>query len=206
MTQVELAAFVESLEIPADRKAVVLAELSDHLICAREAAVRAGSDPDQAAREALGDLVALRRSLEAIEPAFRVSRVRALARGAIASLGIAVALDQGGPLMRGVVGAIVALAITALLAPPRALELLRAELRAENVRGLVFPGIPIGPAATYALTVLAGPYIFWIALIVERGHAGVDRVDVPWSAFAVAVSVWALFLVEAVRARRHATT
>jgi hypothetical protein len=198
MTQVELAAFVESLRIPADRKVVVLAELSDHLACA----LREGRDP----AEALGDLEALRRSLEAIEPAFRVSRGRALARGAIASLLIAVALDQGGPLMGGVVGAIVALALAALLAPPRALELLRAELRAPKMRGLVFPGIPIGPAATYALTVLVGPYLIWIALIVQRGYAGAHQVDSTWAAFALSTAVWTLFLVEAVRARRHATT
>ena len=40
----ELARFVASLAIPEDRKAVVLAELSDHVACARESAARDGRE------------------------------------------------------------------------------------------------------------------------------------------------------------------
>ena len=200
----ELERFVASLAIPEDRKTVVLAELADHVACARETAAREGRDPDAAARDALGSLEALRRSLETIEPAFRVCRLHALGRGALASLVVAVALDQGGTLMRGTLGALFALAVVALLAPPRALELLRAELRASPIRGALISGPPIGPALTYAFTVVSGPFLLWIALIVARAFGGVTALDVPWSAFAVVTPVYALLLVEGVRARRPA--
>src|SRR6478735_3674420 len=81
----ELERFVASLAIPADRKAVVLAELSDHVASAAEAAARDGVDPEAAGRAALGNLEALRRALEAVEPGFRVSRGHAFTRGALAS-------------------------------------------------------------------------------------------------------------------------
>src|SRR5262249_42638211 len=71
LVQDELARFVASLAIPADRKPIVLAELVDHATSAAEAATRDGRDPELAAREALGDLELLRRSLEAVEPACR---------------------------------------------------------------------------------------------------------------------------------------
>src|SRR4051812_22888641 len=108
--QDELERFVASLAIPADRKTVVLAELSDHVASAAEAAAREGLDPEAAGRNALGNLEALRRALEAVEPGFRVSRGRAFARGVVASLVVAVALDRGGPILHGVVGALFALA------------------------------------------------------------------------------------------------
>lgn len=204
----EVERFVASLAIPADRKAVVLAELLDHVACAREAATREGRDADAAGRAALGNLEALRRSLEAVEPAFRVTRVRALGRGILASLLVAVAIDQTGALLvhGALVGALLGIAIAVVLAPPRALELLRAELRAPRIGGTVagVRGLPIGPALTYAFTVMSGPFIVWIALIVARAYSGVLRLDVPDSAFAVMAAVYALLLVEGVRARRHA--
>lgn len=202
----ELERFVASLAIPAERKAIVLAELADHVASAAEAAAREGGDAEAAGRAALGNLEALRRSLEAVEPAFRMTRMRAFGRGAVASLLVAVALDRGG-IMRGAVGAVgalVALAIVALFAPPYALDLLRAELRAPRVRGALGRGLPIGPAITYAFTVLAGPFVVWIALIVQRASVGVLALDVPWTSFAVMTSVYALLLVELLRARRKA--
>jgi hypothetical protein len=197
----ELERFVASLAIPEDRKAVVLAELGDHLACARETAAREGRDPDAAERDALGGLEALRRSLESVEPAFRVSRWHALGRGALAGVLVAVALDQGGALMRGALGAVFALAVVLLLAPPRVLELLRAELRASPVRGTLVSGSPIGPALVYAFTVMSTPFCVWIALIVVRAQSGGTAVDVPWSAFAVMMAVYAVLFVEGVRAR-----
>jgi hypothetical protein len=146
----ELERFVASLAIPADRKAIVLAELTDHVLCAMDVAAREGRDLEAAGRAALGNLEALRRSLEAVEPAFRITRRSAWGRGVIASLLIAVSLDQGGTLMR-TVGALVALAVVAICAPPRAFELLRAEFRAPHIRGTlgISRGLPIGPALTY---------------------------------------------------------
>ena len=204
----ELERFVASLAIPADRKAIVLAELADHVACATEAAAREGLDPEAAGRAALGNLEALRRSLEAVEPAFRVTRRRAVARGLVAGLLVAIALDQGGPIMMGAVGALLAVTIAAVLAPPRALDLLRAELRAPRIRGAlgIARGIPIGPALAYAFTVVSAPFVVWIALIVQRAGAGVTHVEVPPSAFAVMTAVYLLLLVEAIRARRKAAT
>ena len=204
----ELERFVASLAIPADRKAIVLAELTDHVTSAAEAAARDGLDPEAAGRAALGDLEALRRSLEAVEPAFRITRASSMGRGVVASLLVAIALDQGGAIMRGAVGALVALTIVALFAPPRALDLLRAELRATRIRAAlgIGRGLPIGPALTYAFTVVSGPFLFWIALIVQRARVGITAVDVPWSAFAVATPVYLLLLVEAIRARRKAAS
>lgn len=194
----ELERFVASLAIPADRKAVVLTELRDHVACAVETARREGRDSEAAERAALGNLETMRRALEAVEPAFAVSRVQALARGIAASLVFAIALDQGGALMRGVVGMLVGLCMVALCAPPRVLELLRAELRAPRVAGLVVRGRPIGPAITYAYTVVSAPFLIWIALLLARVPS---RVDVPWTAFTVMFCVYALLLVEGVRAR-----
>jgi hypothetical protein len=202
----EIERFVASLAIPADRKAVVLAELVDHVACASEAAAREGRDAEAAGRAALGNLEALRRSLEAVEPAFHVTRAAALGRGVLASLLVALAVDQGGALAQGALGALVAIAIALVLAPPRALELLRAELRAPRIRGTVgaVRGLPIGPALTYAFTVMSGPFVVWIALIVARAYSGVLWLDVPDSAFALLLAVYAVLLVEAVRARRRA--
>ena len=199
----DLERFVASLAIPADRKTVVLAELLDHVASAREAAVRDGRDADEAERAALGNLEALRRSLEAVEPAFRIPRWHAIARGVVASIAIALVIDQGGALMRGPLGALVALALGIACAPRRALELLRAELRA---RGARVARVPIGPAIAYLYTVLSGPFVLWIGLIVFRAFAGTldFNFDVPISSFAVMAGVYALLFVEAFRARREA--
>jgi hypothetical protein len=198
----DLARFVESLVIPAERKRIVLAELTDHVACASEAAVREGRDPDAAARAALGDLEALRRALEAVEPAFQVTRWRALGRGLVAGVLVAVVVDQAGAILQGVVAA-VAVMIAALFAPPRALRLLRAELRAPDISGMFgLRGVPIGPAATYVYAVLSAPFLVWIGLIIGRGLAGDTALDTPWSAFAVATAMCAVLLVEGVRAWR----
>ena len=204
-TREELERFVASLAIPADRKAVVLAELSDHVACAREAAVRAGQDPEAAARGALGDLEAMRASLEAVEPAFRITRAHALARGLAAGVAVAIVVDQLQAVLAGSVAALAALAIVVVLAPRRSLDLLRAELRMPRIRGsLGTRGRPIGPALAYAVTVTAAPFVVWIALIVVRVVRGMTTFETPWSAFAVAVAVNLLLAVEAVRARRAA--
>jgi hypothetical protein len=202
----DLERFVASLAIPAERKAVVLAELADHAACAAEAAVRAGRDPQAAREAALGDLEALRGSLEAIEPGFRVTVRGAVARGALAAVLVAIALDQGGAIMRGGLGALVAIALAGSLAPPRILSLLRAELRAPRVRGWLGDsgGIPIGPALTYALIVMYAPFVIWIALIVVRALTGNLALEVPWSAFAVMTAGYLVFLVEGLRARTSA--
>ena len=204
--QDELARFVASLAIPAERKEVVLAELTDHVACATEAAMRDGRDPESAARAALGDLGALRRALEAIEPAFRVTRWHALGRGLLGGLVIALLLDQGGAIVVGAVGALLAVAIAAAFAPPRLLQLLRAELAAPRIPGAVrvIRGVPIGPAGTYLYTVWSTPFVVWIALIGVRAFGGVTTVDVPWSAFALPLAVCTLLLVEGLRARRTA--
>jgi hypothetical protein len=198
----DLEQFVASLAIPADRKVVVLAELSDHVACAREAAVRDGRDPELAGRAALGHLEALRRSLEAVEPAFHVSRRHAMARGIVAALLIALLLDQGPA---GLVGALIAVVLAGALAPPRALELLRAELRGPELRGTLGRSVAIGPALAYAYTVMSGPFVVWIGLIVVRAFRGTTDVDVPLSAFAVMAAVLMTLLVEGIRARwrRH---
>jgi hypothetical protein len=200
----DLERFVASLAIPADRKAVVLAELADHVGCAREVAARDGRDPDAAGRAALGDLEALRRSLEAVEPAFAITRRNAFVRGVIASLLVAFVIDRIGFVMHGMVGAIAALAIAVAFAPPRVLELLRADLRAPSVRGRFHRGAPIGPAIVYGYTVLSGPFLVWISLIVIRAIGGIYEVDVPNSAFALMVTVMAVLFVEMFRARRKA--
>jgi hypothetical protein len=198
----EIEAFVASLAIPADRKAIVLAELVDHVTSASEAAIREGTDPEVAARAALGNLEALRRSLEAVEPAFRVTRWHAIGRGVVAGLVVAILLDQGGPVMTGFVGAILAIAIAAVLAPTRGLALLRAELRAPRIRGVLGRGIPIGPALAYAYTVMSVPFLAWIAMIVVRAVRGMTVVDVPLSSFAVMAAVMVVLAVEGIRARR----
>src|SRR4051812_9336795 len=185
MTHDELEGFVASLKIPPARKTVVLAELADHLACAQQAAAHDGRDPQTATL----DLEALRPSLEAIEPAFGVTRIGAFGRGSLASLLVAVAIDRGGPALSGGVGALIVIGLAALLAPPRLLLLLRAEVRAPRVRGLVTSGRPIGPALTYLVTVLSGPFLIWIGLIITRAQAGQLALEVPPSAFAVMVAV-----------------
>ena len=109
--QQELERFVASLAIPADRKAVVLAELIDHVTCAREAATREGRDPDIAERAALGNLEALRASLERVEPAFRITRSRAMVHGIVAGALVAIEIDQIGPWLGGSVAAALAIAL-----------------------------------------------------------------------------------------------
>jgi len=200
----ELERFVTSLSIPADRKAIVLDELADHVACAREAAVRDGLDPDAAGRAALGDLAALRRSLEALEPAFTITRRNAFVRGIVASLLVAFVIDRIGFVMLGVVGAIAAFAIAAAFAPPRVLELLRADLRAPPIRGRFHRGVPIGPAIVYGYTVMSGPFLVWIGLIVYRALHGFYLADVPNSAFALMAAVLGVLAVEMIRARRKA--
>jgi hypothetical protein len=203
---VDLEAFVASLKIPADRKGVVVAELTDHVACAREAATRGGKDPDAAATAALGNLEALRRSLEAVEPAFGATRCQAFVRGLLASIVIAAALDIGGAFMAGIVGSLAVLVVAALLAPPHALQLLRAELRAPRVRGrLAGRGTPIGPALFYGFTIAVTPFLIWIGLIVARVLRGAIHFDTPPSSFAVAGAVLLLVMVETARARRRAT-
>ena len=199
-----LEQFVASLAIPADRKAVVLAELTDHVTCAAEAATREGRDPDAAARDALGNLDALRRSLEAIEPAFRVTRISAFARAVAAAALVAIVVDQLGMLAFGIIAAAAAIAIAAVLAPPRVFDLLRAELRAPRVRGTLLHGLPIGPALTYAFTVMSTPFLIWMAMIVQRAYGGMMIIHVPWSAFALMSFIYLVLLVEGIRARRAA--
>lgn len=198
----EIARYVASLAIPDERKAVVLAELLDHAASAREAAVREGRDPEVAAREALGDLEAMRRSLEAVEPAFHASRRATFVRGIVGGVAIAFVIDLLQTVALGVPAAIIALAIAALCAPPRVIELLRAELRGKRVKGTLGSGVPVGPAVTYGYTVMSTPFLIWIGMIVVRGFAfGTVHVDVPWCAFAVLAVVYGTLFVEMVRAR-----
>lgn len=191
MTKDDLEKFVASLAIPEERKQVILAELTDHLASSREA----NADVEI-------DLGALRKSLEAIEPAFGTTRLRAMGRGLIASLLIAAALDLGGPRLGEPMGALLVIVIAIALSPPRLLELLRAELRAPRVPSFLGRGRPIGPALTYLATVWYLPFVFWISLIAARAYAGRFSLEVPLSAFAVMTAVLGLLLVEGVRARR----
>jgi hypothetical protein len=203
----ELDQWVATLSIPAERKAVVLAELLDHAACAAEAAAREGRDPEVAAREAVGNLESLRRSLEAIEPAFGVTRWRATLHGLVAGALIALLIDFQGSTLACVLEAVAALGVAALCAPPRALELLRAELRAPRVRASVglagAGGVPIGPAVTYAFTVMYASVLVWIGQIVYITLEN-RSFDTPPNAFVVMAAVWLLLLVEGVRARLEA--
>lgn len=193
----ELDRFVASLAIPGDRKAIVRAELADHVACA----IRDGNDP----HAALGDLEALRRALEAIESAFRVPRWHAFVRGLVASLLVAIIIDRIGLRFYGIVPALSALAIGIGFAPPRTLELLRAELRGPRVRGAVLSGSRIGPALTYLFTIVSVPILVWTTLIfVNATVRGVTSFETPLSAFTLVVGVWSLVIIEAIRARRHA--
>jgi hypothetical protein len=187
-----LERFVASLRIPAERKAVVLEELSDHAASAGEAAKREGRDAEQAARAALGDLTALRRALEAVEPGFALTRVQAFVRGLGAALCVAAVLDLGGQATAGLLGSVAVIGIAALCAPPRLLALLRAEFR---------PRVPVGPAATYVVTVLSVPFMVWTAHIFVRVAAGATRVEVPASAVAFGAAICAVLAVEGVRSR-----
>lgn len=199
----QLSGFVESLAIPAERKPIVLAELVDHVTSAMETAVREGADPELAARAALGDLEALRAQLESVEPAFRFSRPWAIARGIVAALLVAIVVDRTVAMTMLWLGALAALAIVGALAPRRALEMLRAELRGPRVRGrLAESGIAIGPALAYALVVIAGPPVVWIGLITKHALAGDFLEQTPWSAFVVMAVIGLVIAVEAVRARR----
>ena len=222
----EIERFVASLRIPAARKAVVLAELLDHANSAAEAARRRGAGdaaPSDAAieaavREAMGDLEAMRASYESVEAGFGVSRRAAFGRGIAAAAIVAVALDQGASALHalggvamatahawtaGIGGAVFALVIAAVFAPPRLIELLRAELRAPRVHGRVVSGVPIGPAVTYLYTVLAAPVVVWMGMIVVRAIGGNTHVDAPLSAFAISAAVYGLLAVEGMRARRE---
>ena len=215
----EIERFVASLQIPAERKAVVLAELLDHAASAAEAARRAGRDDagvEAAVREAMGDLETLRPSYEAAEAGFGVSRAQAFVRGLAASLVIALALDQGAAVLHalgmampaartwsaGIGGAVFAVVIAVAFAPRQLVEMLRGELRAPRVRGRLGNGVPIGAAATYLYTVMTAPFVVWIAMIVVRAFGGMTEVDAPLSAFTLTVPVYALLGVEGLRARR----
>lgn len=215
----EIERFVASLQIPAERKAVVLAELLDHAASAGEAARRAGHDEagiEVAVREAIGDLEAQRASFEVAEAGFGVSRRQAFVRGLAAAAIIAVALDQGAAALHacgmamasartwsaGVGGAAFALVIAAVFAPRHLLEMLRGELRVPRVRGRLGSGVPIGAAVTYLYTVMSAPFVVWIAMIVVRAFGGMTEVDAPLAAFTLTVPVYALLLVEGMRARR----
>lgn len=193
----QLEAFVASLAIPADRKAVVLAELIDHVACAREQATRDGKDADEAERAVLGNLEALRHSFEAVEPAFTISRLHALVRGVVAGTIVALVLAFGGEVMTGIVGAVFAVAVAIVFAPPRVLELLRAELRARRA--------PFGPAITYAMGVHSTPFVIWIGMVVARALHGITDLDVTPSAFAITAFVWGVVAIEAIRVRRRVT-
>ncbi len=199
----EIERFVESLSIPADRKTVVLAELLDHAASAREAAVRDGRDPEAAERAALGELEKLRGSLERVEPAFRITRRQAVARGAMGGLLVAVMADQGGPLLAGALGALATIAIAIVFAPPRFFDLLHAEMRAPKVRGVVLSGVPIGPAASYCYAALSTPYLIWITLIVIRVLGGATSIDVPPVAITPMLGAYALMLYVGVRSIRR---
>ena len=196
MTREDVAAFVASLAIPEDRRQIVLAELLDHF----DNAIRDGVEPG------LGDLAELRARLENVEPAFRVSRGRAILHGLVAAIGVVVAFGLAGD---SPIGPLAAVAIAALLAPPRALALLRAELRAARVRGAfgVGGGVPVGPVLTYVFVVMCVPMLVAIAVLIAGGYLGVAA-HVPLSRlprFAMTVlAVYALLAVEAVRARRRA--
>ena len=193
----EVDRFVASLAIPDDRKAIVRAELADHVECA----LRDGNDP----RAALGDLEALRRALEAIESAFRVPRWHAFVRGLFASALVAFLIDRAGLAYYGIVPALATLAIAIGFAPPRTLELLRAELRVPPVRGGLFVGFRFGPALTYLLTIVAVPIIVWTTMIfVNATVHGVTSFETPLSAFTLVAAVWPLVIVEAIRARHRA--
>ena len=135
-----------------------------------------------------------------MEPAFQVSRASAFARGLVAAVVVAIIVDQTHAIMMGAFAALTALAIAAVCAPPRALELLRAELRAPRVRR----SVPIGPALTYAFTVLAAPFMIWISLIVVRVYGGLPSFDTPWCSFTLVTAVYLVLLVETLRARRQA--
>ena len=199
----EIERFVASLAIPADRKAVVLAELLDHVESARETAAREGRDPDLAEREAIGDLATLRHRFESVEPAFSITRRAAFVRGVIAGTAIAIAIDRLQMFALGFAGALVALAFAVACAPPRVMDLLRAELRAKRVKGTLGAGLPIAAAVTYGYTVTSVPFLIWIGMIAYRGLVdGNTHVDIPWSAFIVMSVVYATLFVEALRARR----
>jgi hypothetical protein len=201
----DIERFVASLAIPDDRKAVVLAELKDHAACAAETARREGRDPEAAQRAAVGDLEALRRSLEAVEPAFRITRWHSLLRGIVGGVVVAIVIDQLQDFMMGSVAALVALAIGVVCAPPRLREMLRAELRAKGVRSRLGRSVPIGPAITYVFTVMCTPALVWLGMIFVRALAGtITSVHAPWSAFVLQTACWVLLLVEGLRARRKA--
>ena len=201
----DIERFVASLAIPDERKAVVLAELKDHAESAAETARRDGRDPDAAQRAALGDLEALRRSLEAIEPAFRITRWHAALRGLVAGTVVAIVIDQLHGFMMGSVAAGIAVAVAIVCAPPRLLEILRAELRANAVRGRLGRSVPIGPAITYVFIVMCAPAVIWLGMIFVRAYCGIiTSVHAPWSAFVLQTGCWVLLLVEGLRARRKA--
>jgi len=91
--------------------------------------------------------------------------------------------------------------VAVAFAPRQLVEMLRGELRALAVRGRLGRGVPIGAAATYLYTVMSAPFVVWIAMIVVRAFGGMTEVDAPLSAFTLTVPVYALLVVEGIRAR-----
>ena len=204
LMRADIERFVASLAIPEERRAVVLAELLDHVASARELANREGRDPDAAERAALGELESMRAAFETVEPAFEVTRTQAFVRAILAATAVAILVDRIGHAWFGVPAAVLAVAIGALFAPPAWLAMLRAELRAPRIGGVVLRGVPIGPAITYAYTVMSTPFVIWIGMIVVRAMGGFYKVDVPWSAFMLMAVTYGVLAVEGVRARRTA--
>lgn len=100
---------------------------------------------------------------------------QALARDLVAALLVAIVIDRGGTITSGVLGGLVA--IVAVVAPSRALDLLRAELRSLRIRTAVGfgRGIPVGPVLAYAATVLSVPFLACGAQRRRDGSLGATR-------------------------------
>lgn len=96
----ELAAFVESLRVPAERRAVVLEELEDHVFSAMAETEAAGTGRKEAlalAFASLGAMEDLRRGFEDVESAFTLSL------GDAARLGLRMAAAQIGTVVGTVI-------------------------------------------------------------------------------------------------------
>src|SRR5438105_10825443 len=115
----QLLGFLAGLRIPGARRALVEAELLDHLdsrIAAELAAGETAGDAERNALAALGDPAELRASLERIEPAFELDPRRTTLRGlaaAVASSAVFVLLGalfqvQGPYVLEVVIGVAIA--------------------------------------------------------------------------------------------------